>query len=323
MSEASRLERLRRLFAAGGAAVGVEVGIGDDAAVLAGSRESLVWTLDSAVEGVHFRRAWVSLNDIGWRSTMAAASDLAAMGARPRGILSALTLPVGFQDFELDALAQGQADAALALGTAVVGGNLARGSELSITTTVLGQAPTPLLRSGSTPGDVVAVAGALGLASLGLQALMRDEKATAPAQALSRFRRPEALIREGIAARSTARAAIDVSDGLVLDASRLAEASGVGIVLEPEKVLWAGGPHLVDAAAHLALSPLDLALYGGEDYALLMTFPSDARLPEGFVAIGTCTAGSGVHLQKPTGLVLLEPRGFDHFEAPVAKSTSI
>jgi len=91
---------------------GVVVGIGDDAAVLTQSAGSLVWTVDACVEGVHFRREWASLRDIGWRSFMAAASDLAAMGASPRGALSALVLPESFTDAELDELAGGQADAA-------------------------------------------------------------------------------------------------------------------------------------------------------------------------------------------------------------------
>src|SRR5882724_6500915 len=112
---------------------GVDVGIGDDAAVLESGSAPLVWTVDSAVEGVHFRRAWLSLEDIGWRSLMAAASDLAAMGARPRGILCALVLPPEFSDDDLENLARGQAAAATAIGSAVLGGNLSRGGELSIT----------------------------------------------------------------------------------------------------------------------------------------------------------------------------------------------
>ena len=171
-SEADRLARVARVLG-GTHAAGVRVGIGDDAAVLDGSTDGtpLVWTIDVQVEGVHFERAWLSLEDLGYRATMAAASDLAATGASPRGVLASLVLPDDFDDDALDALTRGQALAARTLGTAVIGGNLARGRELSVTTTALGAARRPLLRSGAKPGDVVAVCGALGLATIGQTAL--------------------------------------------------------------------------------------------------------------------------------------------------------
>ena len=289
------------------------MGIGDDAAVLAPEGASLVWTVDAAVEGVHFRRDWMSLEDVGFRSLMAAASDVAAMGARPRGVLSALVLPADFEDEQLDRLTRGQAEAAAALGTAVVGGNLARGSELSITITVLGSTPKPMLRSGALPGDVVAVAGPLGLAAAGIEALRVGVIGAPVERAIAAYRRPAALIDEGAAGAARAHAAIDVSDGLALDASRLAMESGVGLVLEAEKVRAAGGAELGAAAAALALDPLELALYGGDDYALLMAFPAGAVVPP-FAVIGACTADGGVFLEHADGTRgKLEPRGYDHF----------
>ncbi|MBI4952641.1 MAG: thiamine-phosphate kinase, partial [Myxococcales bacterium] len=164
--EESRVARLARTF--GRAPRGVLCGIGDDAAVLAPGRERLVWTVDVQVEGVHFERSWLGLDALGYRAVMAAASDLAAMGARPRAVVAGLVLPPGFSDAALGALARGQARACRELGTAVVGGNLARGGELSVTTSVLGHAARPLLRSGARPGDGVWVAGATGLAGAGL-----------------------------------------------------------------------------------------------------------------------------------------------------------
>ena len=313
MSELSRLERLKRFFSRTPLPPGVTIGIGDDAAVLAPGGAALVWTVDAAVEGVHFRRDWMSLEDIGFRSLMAAASDLAAMGARPRGVLSALILPADFGDADLDRLTHGQAEAAAALDTAVVGGNLARGTELSVTTTVLGAAAKPLLRGGAKAGDVVAVAGPLGLAAAGIEALQRGQGGTSFESALIACRRPRALIDEGVAAASRAHAAIDVSDGLALDASRLAVESGVGIVLEAGAVRAAGGAELLAAASALSLDPLELALYGGDDYALLMAFaPGELEPP--FRAIGTCTAGDGIVLLGSDGVRRkLEPRGYDHF----------
>ena len=313
MSELSRLEHLRRFFARTPLPRGIIVGIGDDAAVLAPEGTSIVWTVDAAVEGVHFRRDWMSLEDVGFRSLMAAASDVAAMGARPRGVLSALVLPADFGDEPLERLTQGQAEAAAMLGTAVVGGNLARGSEFSITTTVLGCAPKPVLRRGALPGDVVAVAGRLGLAASGIEALVRRVNGAAVEPAIAAYRRPRALIEEGATAAVGAHAAIDVSDGLALDAFRLAAESGVELVLEAEKVRVASGTELDAGAAALGLDPLELALYGGDDYALLMAFPPGAVAPP-FEPIGTCTEGAGVFLEQAGGARgKLEPRGYDHF----------
>ena len=312
MSELSRLRRLRGRFA-GPQPAGVLTGIGDDAAVLCGSELAQVWTIDSAVEGKHFKRDWMSLQDIGYRSLMAAASDLAAMGASPRGVLSSLVLPASFSDDELDQLVDGQKDAACALGTALIGGNLSAGGELSITTTVLGQTTRPLLRSGARPGDHLAVAGPLGLARAALEALQSGQSSPLLHEAMAVFRRPLARIAQGEQARDAgAHAAIDLSDGLVLDAARLAEESGVGLVLRERDVLACAGVALAEAAAVLSRDPLQLALFGGEDYALLATFPD--RVPLGFWTIGHVETGSGVLLESATGeRSALNPRGFDHF----------
>lgn len=281
--------------------------------MLAPEGASLVWTVDAAVEGVHFRRDWMSLEDIGFRSLMAAASDLAAMGARPRGVLCSLVLPPDFGDEELDQIARGQADATAALGTAVVGGNLSRGTELSVTTTALGAAKHALLRAGAKPGDVVAVAGPLGLAAAGIAALQRGYRGPAVERAIAAYRRPRALIEPGANAAPRAHAAIDVSDGLTLDVSRMAAESSVSIVLEAKNVRAAGGSDLRAAAEALSLDPLELALYGGDDYALVMAFaPADVAPP--FVRIGTCAEGRGISLLGDDGDVRpLEPRGYDHF----------
>jgi thiamine-monophosphate kinase len=312
LSELSRLARLRQLFGATPAG-GIVLGIGDDAAVLAQGAGSLIWTVDSSVEGVHFRREWATLRDIGWRSFMAAASDLAAMGATPRGALSALVLPGDFSDAELEELAQGQADAAKAIGTSVVGGNLSRGGELSITTSVLGEAIRPVLRSGAKVGDVVAVAGALGLAAAGMHALERGDATVALTNAIIAWRRPRALIDPGVIGNAKATSGIDVSDGLAIDVSRLAAESNVGIIIDAERVLSVSGAELTEAARALSCDPLELALHGGEDYALVMTFaPGD--VPSPFVEIGTCGADVGVLLETADGTrQKLALRGFDHF----------
>jgi thiamine-monophosphate kinase len=314
-SEAERVALLARLFGAGPTADG-GYGIGDDAAVLPTPREPLVWTIDAAVEGVHFRRDLLSFEDLGYRATMAAASDLAAMGARPLGLLAALVLPPDVDDAALLALARGQQCAAERLGVAMLGGNLARGSELSITTTALGAAAEPLRRDGARVGDALWVAGPLGLAAAGLRLAMGHEapRSDADRLALAAFRRPEAQLALGLAARPFARAAIDVSDGLAQDLAHVARASGVRLVLDPTALVTSA---LEEVAARLGEAALDLALYGGEDYALVIAAPASAPL-EGFTRIGGCEPlrpGDSLlaRVDHDGSTHPLAARGFDHF----------
>ncbi len=319
MSRGSELDRVALLAAKfGRQATGATVGIGDDAAVLDRVDAPLVWTIDAQVEGTHFRLDWLSWQDVGWRSFMAAASDLGAMGASPIAALSALVLAGHVDDAALDALATGQAEAASVVGAPIVGGNLARGTEVSITTTVLGRAQRSILRSGARPGDGVFLAGPVGMAAAGLVALQRGAAGTnADVDAcIASWRRPRALIAEGLAMSAVATAAVDISDGLSCDAARIAEASAVTLVLD-EARLRAASSALERAAAVLAHDALDLALGGGEDYALLATSPSPIR---GFERIGTVEAGpAGVVLARVVlarvdgARVPVDPRGFDHF----------
>ncbi len=312
MSERSRIALLEAQLGSGGAAApGVRVGIGDDAAVL---EPDLVWTIDAQVEGTHFDVRWVTWEDVGWRSFMAAASDLAAMGAEPVAALSSLVLARSLDDEALAAFARGQAAAAREVGAPVVGGNLARGTETSITTTLLGRAAQPILRSGARPGDGVWLAGGVGLAAAGLALLMQDAHVqdASIAACLGAWRRPAALLMQGRALRGLARAAIDVSDGLAHDAAQLAEASGVALVLDARLLAALAPPALAAASARVGRTVLDLQLEGGEDYALLA---SSASALEGFARIGTVApfTGSRVLLESAEGTKPHDPRGFDHF----------
>jgi thiamine-monophosphate kinase len=309
MDERARIAMLARVLGAG--AAGVRVGIGDDAAVLeaaVGQRKQLVWTIDEQVEGVHFRRDLASDRDIGWRSLMAAASDVAAMGAEPWCALCALALPDTVDDSALEALASGQREAADALGAPVVGGNLSRGPVLSVATTLLGRAERAVERRGALPGDGVWLAGSVGLASAGLLALKRGEKAPAVDAAVVAWRRPRAFVAEGLTMARVAHAAIDVSDGLARDAGHIADASGVCLVLDEEPLL--AQHDLMSAASALRADPLDLALHGGEDYALLAASPGPIA---GFRRIGEVRQGRGLLLRTPSGERPIEPLGFDHF----------
>ncbi len=311
MNELERIQMLTRVL--GTRVQGVRLGIGDDAAVLDGAG-TLVWTIDEQVEGVHFLRELfdpaTGLRDVGYRSLMAAASDVAAMGMTPWCALCAMVVPAHVDDADLEAIATGQAEAARELGAGIVGGNLSRGPVLSLATTVLGRGSRAIPRAGAHAGEGVWLAGSVGLAAAGLRALRAgrgtDEPRLAPA--IAAWRRPRALIEAGRAMTLLATAAIDVSDGLARDLASLLEASGVGAAIDARAI--GDDPVLVQAAEALGASPVDLALHGGEDYAIVAT--SAAPLP-GFRRIGTVRAEKGLALVTDGSEQPLEPRGFDHF----------
>ena len=241
------------------------VGIGDDAAVLdLPSGERLVASTDASVEGVHFRRGWMSAAEIAERATTAALSDLAAMAATPRGLLLALSLPASWQE-QIRELARGIGAAATRTSCPIVGGNVTSGTELSLTITVLGSAAAPLRRSGARAGDRLYVTGRLGGPGAVVRALTAGR---APASAhRERFVAPAARIREArwLAERG-ARAAIDISDGLLADAAHLARASGVSIDIARGDV-----PRMDGVSAAQALS-------SGEEYELLVAMPAHTPL---------------------------------------------
>jgi thiamine-monophosphate kinase len=292
----------------------VRLGIGDDAAILSPPPGRLVWTVDACVEGSHFERSLLSLEDVGWKSFHAAASDLAAMGAVPVAALSALELPRGFSRDELDALATGQALAARAARCPVVGGNMARAEKLAVTTTLLGRAYAPLTRAGAQAGEELWLVGDVGLAAAGF-ALLRSRKRTRQLAAAERcvqaWRRPQALLKRGPSLVGRASAAIDVSDGLGGDVAHLGHESRVKVVIEAGALEASLTPELVTIAAVLERPALQFALYGGEDYALLATGPS-ARRPRFARRIGRVERGRGAFLESATGALSRLGAGFDH-----------
>ncbi len=298
---------------------GVEVGIGDDAAVLRTRGDRLVVSVDDQVEGVHFDRRWLGADDVGYRALQAAASDLAAMGARPLAAVASLHVPAGFPARDLALLARGQAQAARALGCPVVGGNVARGPALSVTTTVFGEVKRPLLRSGARPGDELWLIGRAGLARAGL--LLHQQRLKVPArlarvatQAKRAWARPEALIQAGLQLHGRARAMIDVSDGLAGDALQLARASKVKAVLRAELLARLVPPSLADLADLLGEPAAALALRGGEDYALLCAGRRVLR-PAGAQVVGRIESGRGAQLELETGQRFALDRGFDHLRS--------
>jgi thiamine-monophosphate kinase len=317
VDELERIARLRNLLSTAPAA-GVTLGIGDDAALLAPASGSLVLSVDASVEGVHFSQAWAGLDVIAERAFAAALSDLAAMGAQPRAALSSLALPADFPDADFEQLARGSARAAQAHACPIVGGNLVRASELSIHTTVLGEVEPALAlrRDGARDGDGVFVTGILGAAALGLAVLQRG---TAPSEGartepfVARWRQPVPRIAEGLALRSVASAAIDVSDGLVQDLGHVCAASKLGAVIEAGCLPLARGH--VELAHALGGDPLAFALAGGEDYELVFTLPPRAAAPAFATRIGRIDkAAHGVMVLDAAGRKLqLDAQGYRHW----------
>jgi len=292
----------------------VVVGIGDDAAVLARSESAQVLSVDVQVEGVHFRRAWLGYEDLGHRAYHAAASDLAAMGAAPRAALLSLILPAYVSDEDLDALVQGIGAAADDVGAPVVGGNLARGGELSITTTVIGETSgAGIGRGGASPGEGVYVTGTIGGAALGLAALDAEQGGDARfAPFVACFWRPAAQIVIGQRLVGVATAAADISDGLVADLGHVCHASSVGARIRADLLPT---PEGFEEAAHvLGRDPTRLALAGGEDFQLVFTAPVSTTADELATLVGEITPEPGVVCLGADGEPLPgDYRGFDHF----------
>lgn len=317
LGEVALLDEIRRLVPA---RAGVVVGPGDDAAVIARSPHALLLTTDALVEGVHFRRGWLTARELGRRAFHVAASDVAAMGGRVRAVLLAITAPPTWEAAELRAVVRGVHDAAMRAGAALAGGNLAAARDVSFTLTVLGDAPKrSVLRGGARPGDDLWITGSLGGAALGLRLLMAARSVSGSERARRCWRRPVARLRAGsvLAAAGIATAMMDVSDGLLIDAGRLARASGHRLTIDVESLPFASClARLAEADARA------LALHGGEDYELLFTASprSRARLRAldlgcTVTRIGVVGAGRGVALVDASGRRIAEPHqdGHEHF----------
>lgn len=288
LGDLSEGEILRAILARTAPGSHTIVGPGDDAAVIAAPSGSVVATTDTLVHGPDFRLAWSSGHDLGWKSAAVNLADVAAMGARPTALLVALAVPRDLRLSFVERLADGLREAcqALAPGCAVVGGDLTVSDVLTVAVTALGdlEGRTAVTRSGAEVGDLVAVAGELGHAAHGLSVLFgrfRDGDTPIPVDlaslgegesaALAAQLRPSPPIGLGpVAALAGATAMMDISDGLALDARRLASASGVTLSLDGKAL----GRHP------------ERALAGGEDHALLATFPA-GTLPPGFRVIGS------------------------------------
>jgi thiamine-monophosphate kinase len=298
------IERLRDVFPQGEQ---VLVGPGDDAAVLRIRTGHVVVSTDVLVEGRHFRRDWASAADIGHRAAAANVSDINAMGGRAHSLTIGLAAPRDLPAAWAVEFAEGFAEECSLVGASVVGGDLASADSLVVAVTVLGACTqSPVLRSGASAGEVLALCGRQGWAAGGLAVLGRGFRS--PRVLVEAYRRPEPPYDAGPAAADAgATAMIDVSDGLLADAGHLAGQSGVAI--DVRRDAFEIPEPLQAVAAAIGTDPLQLILGGGDDHSLLATYPSP-EVPEGWTVIGTVAEGSGVTVD---GAPYDGPTGWAHF----------
>jgi len=309
-------ELIRRYFsslAGEASSPSLVLGPGDDCAIQrVPSGHDLVFSLDTLVEGVHFPVGYDPVH-LGWRALAAAASDLAAMGARPVCFTLALTLPHADPKW-LQGFADGLKQAAGCFGLALAGGDTTRGP-LTLSLQVHGEVPQGqgILRSGARPGDLVAVTGALGAAGAAL-AYLDVLQPTADQEAILRcYHRPQPRLDLGVQLRGLASAAIDISDGLLADLEHILDASCVGAELDVAAVpVSAALVRLVGKG-----EALRLALQAGDDYELCVTISPDVwtrmspLLQKELTIIGKVNEGQGI-----TGPgVSAKAHGYDHFRS--------
>jgi thiamine-monophosphate kinase len=306
-------ELLAMVFPILGAAGGsrdITVGPGDDAAVLAVEDGGLVATTDAVVHGRDWRDEWSTGADVGAKVAAQNLADVAAMGARPLALLVTLVMAPSTELHWVLDLARGLATVAAAADCPVVGGDLSSAPEgvLTVSVTALGSLDgrQAVLRSGAAAGNVVTVAGSLGLSGAGLR-LLSDGRPEADPEAVAVHRRPSPPLALGpVAADAGATSMIDLSDGLLRDASRVAAASGV--CLDLSSAALAGDVRRLEPVLGVEAAR-ECVMGGGEEHSLLATFIAGAVVPEGFRVIGSVRAGHGVAVDG----IPEQPRGWDHF----------
>lgn len=297
--------------------VGTILGPGDDCAILAPSRKPQLVTIDSMVEGVHFKLEWTTPRMLGARALAVNLSDIASMGGTPTSCVVNLAIRPGLDAAFFDRLYAGMGAAASAAGADIVGGNITRASELTITIALLGDAEAGIMRRDSArPGDAVYVTGTIGDAAAGLRILDGQFEARGGARKflVERFLNPTARIEAGrrLARLRPVPAAIDVSDGLWQDLGHILERSGVGAEIDPAAV-----PLSAAYRATAGDNP-ELALSGGDDYELLFCARSHLsaealgeRLGVPVHRIGTIVNGKGAMLTNRKRRVSARLSGWD------------
>ena len=290
-SEAGLVERLRELFQTS-FAQGVEVGIGDDAAVVSASNNKLVATLDIAIEDVHFKTLWSSPFQIGAKLTTANLADLFSMGATPKYLLVGAAISEINNSEVITELAQGIRSVADKFEVSVIGGDLSKSEKMSLSITALGEiARDPITRSGASAGDLIYLSALPGLSAAGLAILERGldrPKYVVQAHLNPKLVAPIKLIE-------VASAMSDISDGLVSDARNIARASKVDLNFDTSAL--EASPDFKDLgelATELGVDVYDWILSGGEDHFFIATVPEKYADKNLGIQVGKVVAGSGL-----------------------------
>lgn len=289
-SEAGLIAQLRDLFHTS-FQTGVEIGIGDDAAVVLASNKKLVATVDMAVEDIHFKREWSTPFQIGAKLTTANLADIFAMGATPKYLLVAAAITEVNNSQMVSELAKGIRSVADKFEVAVIGGDLSRAEKMSLSITALGEiSEKPITRSGAKVGDIVYVSALPGLSAAGLAILTRGldrPRYVVEAHLNPKLSAPNKLIQ-------VATSMCDISDGLVTDASHIASASTVRINLSKNKLISGSDfKDLAELAVELGEQVFDWILTGGEDHFFLATVDPKNASDEIGLEIGVVEAGGG------------------------------
>lgn len=289
----------------------VLLGPGDDAAALDLSSPVLT-SVDVLVEGVHFRRDWSDAHSVGRKAVAVNVADIEAMGGTAAALVVGFSAPGDLPArWALD-FATGLREEAARAGVSLVGGDLTRARDVTVSVTVFGSAPGGrfVRRSGAGAGEAVALIGRTGWAAAGLTVLGRGFRS--PRAAVEAYRVPEVAYGAGaLAAAAGATSMIDVSDGLLADLGHIARASGVTIELRRDAFEVPEPLQVVSSAT--GIDPYALMLTGGEDHALAATFGSAVDVPDGWRVIGTTRTPDDGPTVLVDGEAWAGPAGWDHF----------
>jgi len=306
-SEAGLIARLRDLFHTS-FQTQVQVGIGDDAAVIKSSNNKLVATVDMAVEDIHFNKKWSSPFQIGAKLTTANLADIFAMGAIPKYLLVAAGISELNNSETVTELAKGIRSVADKFEVTVIGGDLSKSEKMTLSITALGElSDQPILRSGARVGDLIYLSSLTGLSAAGLAILNREldrPRYVVEAHLNPKLVAPDKLIK-------VATSMCDVSDGLATDAAHLSYASNVNFNLSKDLISQAADfKDLAELAEELNEDVFDWILTGGEDHFFLATVGKENESNELGIQIGSVGKGEGKLLLDG---VEIKKTGYQHF----------
>ena len=306
-SEAGLIARLRDLFHTS-FQTQVQVGIGDDAAVIKSSNNKLVATVDMAIEDIHFNKKWSSPFQIGAKLTTANLADIFAMGAIPKYLLVAAGISELNNSETVTELAKGIRSVADKFEVTVIGGDLSKSEKMTLSITALGElSDQPILRSGAKVGDLIYLSSLTGLSAAGLAILNREldrPRYVVEAHLNPKLVAPDKLIK-------VATSMCDVSDGLATDAAHLSYASNVNFNLSKDLISQAADfKDLAELAKELNEDVFDWILTGGEDHFFLATVGKENESNELGIQIGSVGKGEGKLLLDG---VEIKKTGYQHF----------